>query len=276
MGLEMVLFWCRRAACGPTTVGGSLFIWQSVNGAEPRAHTLRHLRIRSMDGAHNAAPSQAPAECPSLGAWQHRKGGTLVWEDYAPAQAAVLEEARLQGTPRVELTVGKNAFEVDLREMVQIKKSDPQRVRKVRRLPVTPEERAAEARQVAEMFLASYQGEFMQEYKGLLGVRRHWAGSMSASAHRPGRPLVDWGAVMDCSLEVIGVDQAGRLRLAIASGEPQSAELSRAPDGAVRLAWGSGAGRQVAELDIVAGTLKGRSATTGGAQGHFSFSLQDS
>ena len=64
--------------------------------------------------------------------WQHKAGGSLMWEAFGAEQQKLLTDALESGEATVEFILGKNTFVVDLKAMTQTNKADKQRVRKVR------------------------------------------------------------------------------------------------------------------------------------------------
>ena len=81
------------------------------------------------------AAQRPPMEEPAL--WQHKAGGSLVWEDYSQEHGAFLEAARAESKASIELSIScrsidrsihRLTYTIDLSKMTQTNAEDPQRV----------------------------------------------------------------------------------------------------------------------------------------------------
>lgn len=227
------------------------------------------------------AAQRPPMEEPAL--WQHKAGGSLVWEDYSQEHGAFLEAARAESKASIELSIScrsidrsihRLTYTIDLSKMTQTNAEDPQRVRDVRRLPRSAIEKEATAHEATAKFLSALGDvDLAAEYNLLLGKRRVWRGRFSSAAHNPQSRMEDWGCQFEAELAVLGSSESGLLQVAAFGNKSCSAELTRGPDGEARIAWGSGKLRCVASLDAGSGEMIGKLPTADGASQDFTLKL---
>eukprot|EP00993_Chasmostoma_nieuportense_P004153 NODE_4839_length_734_cov_1.710049_g4677_i0.p1 GENE.NODE_4839_length_734_cov_1.710049_g4677_i0~~NODE_4839_length_734_cov_1.710049_g4677_i0.p1 ORF type:complete len:221 (+),score=58.78 NODE_4839_length_734_cov_1.710049_g4677_i0:47-709(+) len=205
--------------------------------------------------------------------WQHKKGGCLDWEDYSPLHNSLLEDA-FQNNPTGTLTIASSAsrFEVSFEAMKQTNTKDRLRVRAVRRVPISNEEKLKHRDWVTHQFMEQCTGPLRPAYDLLLGPHRTWEGSLTASALRPASRFSDWGYTGPMVLLVLGVDDGGLVVCVDEKEHMMHVGHTGQAQALVPITFGTDTCHS-GLLNVRQKTIVGRLAAGQGTQGSFSLTL---